>query len=106
MMDFKRARKSRNIVAIRRTWESRCKHYRVIESHIPFAFGKYRGSLHLGYSDRYYATVLDVEGWSIISKHRKRKAAVRACNEHEKNHRGKDQGVGPITSRGNRGKAV
>lgn len=77
-MQFKRAVKSRSLAAERRTWESRCRMYRVIESHIPYAFGLYRSSTHLGYNDIYYATY---QG-GIISRHRKRHSAVKACNEH------------------------
>ena len=86
-MKFKRPKRSRTIAAERRTWESRCKGYRVIESHIPYAFGLYRGAQHLGYSDLYYAMLSTIDGWSIISRHRRRNAAERACERHEQKHR-------------------
>lgn len=90
-MKFKRPTKSQTIAAERRTWESKCRNYRVIESHIPFAYDKWRRGIHLGYSDLYYATTLTASGWHIISKHRKRRAAERACENHEKDHCGVDQ---------------
>ena len=92
-------------MAERTTWDSKCREYRVIKSHIPYAYGQYRGSEHLGYEDIFYA--MHYSGaWDIISKHRKRLSAMKACYEHEKHNRRTNKGVGSGTSRGGRGKAV
>jgi len=82
-MEWMRAKKSKSLVAERVTWESRCRQYRVMLSHIPYAHGLYRGGTHLGYRDRVYAMYFN----DIISTHWKKGAAVKACEAHEKNHR-------------------
>jgi hypothetical protein len=88
-MEFKRGLKSRSVAAERMTWESRCQRYRVIHSHIPYGFDKYRGEQHLGLPDVYYATVFTPSGWDIISIHRKRTAAQKACHDHQETRAGR-----------------
>ena len=105
-MEFnKRPKKTTSMVAERKTWRSKCKHYQVMQSHIPFAYDKFKNGKRLGYSDRYYA-MYHVGTWEIISKHTKRRAAERACREHEKRHSGDSQRAGPGLGRGNRAGAV
>jgi len=84
-MQFKRAVKTKSLVAERATWESRCGRYRVMQSHIPLAYGVYKGGVHQGYRDTFYA--LHLAGrWDIISIHRKRQPAERACDAHQTEH--------------------
>lgn len=65
-----------------RIWESRCGHYRVVES-------KWLGSCH--YPTRYYACVLidTATGpiWDMISRHRKRGPAVEAAEKHARSNK-------------------
>ena len=98
-MEFKRAVKSTSIVAERKTWESRCGRYRVMESHIPLAYDKYKAGKHLGYADRYYALHLTYS-WNIIDIYYKRGPAERACEKHEKDRSGASKGSKPGTGRG------
>ena len=112
-MEWKRCKKSKSLVADRRTWESRCRHYRVMESHITLAFGKYKGSVHLGYADVYYAMHSIPRDcgwdnwWEIISKHRKRSSAEKACVKHEqKSTGGTSKRALPHTSGGPRRKSI
>jgi len=69
-----RARVEQNAAARRRIWRSRDNRYRVVESK----------SLY-GLPTTYYAMVyvgLDACQWDVISKHRKKARAVRACEQH------------------------
>ena len=71
-------------VSERMTWDSECGNYRVVQSHIPFGFGKYRGELHLGYTDRVYAMHLEDGHWNVVSTHRSFKRATLACEKHSR----------------------
>ena len=112
-MECMRCKKSESLVAERKTWESRCRRYRVMESHITLAYGKYKGSVHLGYNDVYYAmhSIPRDNGWDnyweIISKHRKKRTAAKACEDHEqKLTGGTSKTVRPGTRGGARRKAI
>lgn len=69
----KRARRDTTATARRRIWDDLDRSYRIIET----------VSL-LGLPTIYYAMLRDRAhgGWSIISRHRKRSRAIRACNSH------------------------
>jgi len=54
----------------RRIWRSKCGRYRVTESRVPY------------YAIRYDAQHLDGGCWDVISSHRVRHAAVKACQKH------------------------
>lgn len=101
-MDWKRGVKSRTVAAERTTWESRCGRYQVILSHIPYAYDQYRGSVHLGYSDIYYAVVKSFIGWDVIHKHLKRGSAERTCEKHETDNSGTGARSVPLPSGGDR----
>ena len=101
-MQWKRCKKSKSLVADRNTWESRCQRYRVMQSHIPLAYGKYRGTVHLGYGDIYYALYL-TSTWDIISKHQKKKPAEKACENHEQEITGGTSQGDQRRTRGSRG---
>jgi hypothetical protein len=112
-MEWMRCKKSRSMVADRRTWESRCRRYKVMESHITLAYGKYKGSVHCGYADVYYAMHSEPRDggwenyWSILSKHRKRNSAEKACVKHEQETTGgTDKRVRSRTSGGPRRKSI
>jgi hypothetical protein len=84
-----------------------------MESHIFLAYGKYKGSVHLGYSDIYFALNLEVgsdlwdESWQILSKHRKRRSAEKACENHEQESiGGTSKATRPGTGRGARRKSI
>jgi hypothetical protein len=104
-MEFKRAVKSESLVAERKTWESRCGRYRVMESHIPLAFGKFKAGKHLGYADRYYALHLTYT-WDIIDIYFKRGPAERACEKHEENRLGTSSTLRSKSRRSTRRKGV
>lgn len=74
-IEFRRARSYHNDAASGRTWTSSCGCYRVRESN---CLG--------GCATVYYAQV-DVGYWDVISVHRKRSAAVSACERHAKRGR-------------------
>jgi hypothetical protein len=104
-MEWKRAVKSESLVAERKTWESRCGRYRVMESHIPLAYDKYKAGKHLGYADRYYALHF-THTWDILDIYYKRGPAERACEKHDKDRRGTSTPVRSKPSRGTRRKAI
>ena len=75
----------------RRIWESRCGWYRVVHSRCLYGPRKGRQAI----SDVYYATKLVVVSgrtcWEVISQHRERGPAVRACDKDAKKMRDETQ---------------
>ena len=81
MLDWKkRCRKDQTMSADRKIWETRCGKYRLIFSHIRYGEGIL--------PDVWYALELDNGYWEIISKHRKKNTAQKAC---EKKHKQKEK---------------
>lgn len=78
VLEWKRAKRDETDIAKRKTWESRCGHYKVQES-----VGKL---IEMGTS--YYALAADKYGWLILSQHRKRKPAEMACEKHNRLYNG------------------
>ncbi len=78
----------------RRIWETRCGWYRVVHSRCLYGPRKGRQAI----SDVYYATKLVVVSertcWEVISQHRERSPAVRACEKDAKNYRDETQVCG------------
>jgi ribosomal protein L32 len=75
----------------RRTWESRCGWYRIVHSCCLYGPRKGRQAI----PDAWYATKLVVESggvcWEVISRHRQRGPAVRACEKDVLKKRDKTQ---------------
>lgn len=71
LLSWMRAKRDETECARRRTWESRCRVYTVIES-----VGKFSGM-----GTTYYA----LSGDEIIGRHRKRVPAERTCESHMAN---------------------
>jgi hypothetical protein len=71
-LDFvRRARVQLTDCARRRIWLSRCGEYRVVESRSLF-----------GLPTVYYAQIQQGGCWDVLSRHRKRGRAERACRAH------------------------
>ncbi len=75
----KRCQKVQGEVANRKIWGSKCGEYRVVFSQIRYGRGP------KGIPDTYYAMKLDGDCWTIISKHRKKSTAMKACEKEAKN---------------------
>ena len=80
MLTFpKRPRRDQTIAADRKLWTSKCRQYRV-------AFSRCRYGPHdeRGIPDVCYAQHFDQElgVWDVLSRHRSRNAAARACQRH------------------------
>ncbi len=74
VIEWKRAKKDETDCAFRRTWVSRCGRYSVVESISKFTDG----------GDIYYALrALPNDGWMIISRHRRRGPAEKACEKYD-----------------------
>jgi len=71
----KRCRIDQTSTSRRRIWQSRCGRFRVVHSRCLFGRRTGRQTIH----DVFYAEVHDEFGWSVISKHRNRERAIRAC---------------------------
>jgi hypothetical protein len=75
----------------RRTWESWCGWYRIVHSRCLYGPRKGRQSI----ADVWYATKLAVESgnvcWEVISRHRQRGPAVRACEKDARQERDETQ---------------
>ena len=74
MLDWPRApRRETTIAARRRIWQSRDRRFRVVHS----------AYLYRGLADCWYALDYDplTETWNIISRHRRRGPAFRACEK-------------------------
>jgi len=79
----KRCKNDTTIVSQRKIWETKCGTYKVIFSHITLGEG--------AIPDTYYAIRVDLTGdrrtETILSRHRKKNPAVKAC---EKDHKQKE----------------
>ena len=80
-----RCRKDKTIVADRKIWGTKCGKYRVTFSHI--RYGE-TASAKQKLSDKWYAEELNNNCWEIISEHKKKEPAQRAC---EKRHKQKEK---------------
>jgi hypothetical protein len=81
----KRARRDETQMAERRTWNSKCGHYKVEECNIKFGRSYDRRGNYLGYPIFYRAMALLDGVWRILSAHRKRGTAIKQCEYwHEK----------------------
>jgi hypothetical protein len=81
MLDWeKECQKDQTVCADRKIWETKCGKYRVIFSHIRYGEGIL--------PDQWYAMELNNKNWDVISKHRKKTAAQKAC---EKSHKKKEK---------------
>ena len=79
MLRFKkRAKIVTGDVSRRRTWETWCRRYRVVHSRC--LFGPRHGPQSV--PDVYYALVCERHQWHILSRHRRRDPAMRACQTH------------------------
>lgn len=76
-LEWMRAKKDETTCANRRTWESRCRRYKVQES-----VGKF-----IDMETVYYALWLRSVGWEILSRHRKRSTAAAACETKERSRK-------------------
>lgn len=74
-----RSKKEQSLVADHRVWESRCGLYKVVFSQIRYGRGLGKKSI----PDVYYAmSRLDKnDSYGIISKHRKKNPAIKACEK-------------------------
>jgi hypothetical protein len=75
---MKRCKRDETQMAERRTWSTRCGLYRIEESNIKYGRGMNRRGEPTGYPLTYRAMAHLPWGWRIISRHRKRSAAIRA----------------------------
>ena len=76
MLDWKRPRNESTEIATFKVFESRCKEYQVVHSHITAGEGP------SGYTDRWVALTRGRK--KIISSHRKKEAAIKACEAYHK----------------------
>ena len=87
----KRARVVVGATHRRRTWESRCGWYRIVHSRCLYGPRKGRQAI----ADVWYATKLVVESgsacWEVISRHRQRGPAARACEKDARARRDETQ---------------
>lgn len=74
-LDWKRARRDETMTSKRRTWESRCKRYKVQESVSKF-----------GMPTTYFAVHNGPDGEEIIKRHKKRGPAEKSCEKHRVKH--------------------
>lgn len=75
----KRAKREDNVTSERRTWRSKCGHYKVEESNIKYGRKTDSRGNFQGYPIRYRA-MREHEGmWCIISNHRKKSTAMAQC---------------------------
>ena len=80
MLTFpKRPRRDQTIAADRKLWTSKCRRYRVT-----FSRCRYGPRDERGIPDVCYAQYFDQEFgvWDVLSRHRSRRAAERACQRH------------------------
>ena len=74
----KRCKTDVTIVSNRKIWETKCGRYKVIFSQIRYGRGPN------GIPDTYYAISLKDGQESIISRHRKKGPAMRACEKYDR----------------------
>lgn len=84
---YKRCKRDETQMAERRTWRTKCGHYQVVESNIKYGRKHDRHGNFLGYPIVYLAMVLKDTGWEIISRHRKRGAAVKQLEHYHETGR-------------------
>lgn len=78
-----RCRTDTTAASARRIWRSRCGRFRVVQSGCLFGPRTGRQSI----PKVFYAEVHDAFGWSVISKHRGKQHAVKACRRFARNGR-------------------
>lgn len=87
----KRAKRNDTMMAERRTWNTKCGHYKVEEHNIRYGRTEDRHGNYNGYPVYYIAMrLVDPERgiWTIISDHRNRNAAVKQCEYfHQHGHK-------------------
>lgn len=87
----KRAKRDETQVSERRTWNTRCGHYKVVETNIKYGRSSDRHGNYNGYPVYHLAMRLtdpEKDIWQIISEHRTRVAAVKQCEYfHEHGHK-------------------
>jgi hypothetical protein len=89
-MDWlKRCKRDETKAAERRTWKTRCGHYKIEEVNIKYGRSYDSRGQYLGYPIFYRAMVMDDGTWSTVSEHRTRKAALAQLEYHYKNGRTK-----------------
>jgi hypothetical protein len=81
----KRCKRNDTELAERRTWKTKCGHYKVEESNIKYGRKHDKHGNYLGYPIVYRAMVLKDWGWDILSVHRKRSAAVKQLEYYSEN---------------------
>jgi hypothetical protein len=104
MLTFpKRPRQDQTIAADRKLWTSKCRQYRVALSRC-----RYGPHDERGIPDVCYAQHFDQEFgvWDVLSKHRNRNAAERACQRHARmancpKRRNRGRGTADATRAGN-----
>ena len=74
-VELKRARVFKTPWATRKRWQTRDDQYAIEGSHIEY------GQAGDAYTDAFRVLAKDQYGWTIISRHRKRSAAVRALGK-------------------------
>ncbi len=81
MLQWPKKAKVEHGVTKRRIWRSKCCRYRVVHSHCEYGD---KDSL----ADVWYAMVFDAMNhmWDIISRHRKRQPAFKACETHARRY--------------------
>lgn len=73
-LQWKKGRSDNTEISNRMIWESRCKRYRAMKSKIVY------GDLPVVF----YAMINKDGFWDILSKHRKKSTAQKACEKHAK----------------------
>jgi len=73
-------------LAKRRTWRSKCGHYKVEESQINYGNGKDRHGNETGYPTCYRAMYRQEWGWQILSDEFRKRATAVSALEHHKAH--------------------
>ena len=74
-VDLKRARVFKTPWATRKRWQTRDNQYAIEGSHIKY------GQDGDAYSDAFRVLARDQHGWLIVSRHRKKTAAIRALGK-------------------------
>ena len=67
------------MISDRKIWETKCGRYKVVFSQVRYGRGPN------GIPDTYYAIERGDDWESIISKHRNKNPAMKACEKHNKN---------------------
>ena len=84
-LEWMRGRRADTEMAERMVWKSRCLKYRIEECNIRYGRTYTRTGIYQGYPTNYKAMVNKDSGWSIVSEHRTKAAAIKQCeNFHQK----------------------